>query len=212
MNHTQEIFCMVFVPDNQPPEVLKPGKQTLYLPSAPIASQFSTVLGVRFFASLAMGCDHFDTSILKESIVKWIAVVRLITNQLIRGILSKAAVYRILDKRYFVGRSAFHVSGDRKTRSVCNCHDLGAFAAFCLADSKTPFFAGTKVPSIKASRISMPPRSYRSCASSWAISLKAPCFTHCWNRLWQVWYGGYLCDRSFYLTQYVPAPAAPETP
>jgi hypothetical protein len=29
------------------------------------------------------------------------------------------------------------------------------------------------------------------------MSRKTPCFTHCWNRLWQVWYGGYLAGRSF---------------
>jgi hypothetical protein len=96
-----------------------------------------------------------------------------------------------------MGRSAFNVSGDRKTSSVCDGHDLGAFAALCLADSKTPFFAGTKVPSMNASRISIPPRSYRSCASSWAMRRKTPNRTHCWNRRWHVWYGGYLCGRSF---------------
>ena len=95
-----------------------------------------------------------------------------------------------------MGRSTFNVRGNRKTRSICDCHDLGAFATLCLADSKTPFFAGTKVPSIKASRKSIPPRSYRSCASSWAMSWKTPCLTHCWNRLWHVWYGGYLGGRS----------------
>jgi hypothetical protein len=148
---------------------LKPGKQALYLPSAPTTSEFSAVLGVQFFPSFAMRGNHFDTAMLKESIVKWIAVVRLITNQLIRGILSKAVVYRILDKIYLVGRSAFHVNGDRKTRSVCDCHDLGALAALCLADSKTPFFAGAKLP----------------------------CRTHCWNHRWQVWYGGYRWGKSF---------------
>jgi hypothetical protein len=96
-----------------------------------------------------------------------------------------------------MGRSAFNVSGDRKTSSVCNCHDLGSLAALCLANRKTPFFAGTKVPSIKASRMSIPPRSYRSCASSWAMSRKTPRRTHCWNRLWHVWYGGYLGGKSF---------------
>jgi hypothetical protein len=60
-----------------------------------------------------------------------------------------------------------------------------------------PFFTGTKVPSIKASRTSMPPRSYRSCASSWAMSRKVPCLTYSWNRLWQVWYSGYLGGKSF---------------
>jgi hypothetical protein len=103
-------------------------------------------LGMRFFPSFAMRCNHFNTTIFKELIVQFVAVVGLITNQLIRGILSKATVYRILDKLYLVGRSAFNVSGDRKTRSVCDCHDLGAFATLCLADSKTPFFAGAKLP------------------------------------------------------------------
>jgi hypothetical protein len=81
MNHTQEIFYMVFVPDNQPPEVLKPGKQALHLPSAPIASQFPAVLGVRFFPSFAMRCNHFNTTLVKELIVKFVAVVCLIYRQ-----------------------------------------------------------------------------------------------------------------------------------
>jgi hypothetical protein len=97
-----------------------------------------------------------------------------------------------------VGRSAFNVSGDRKTRYVCDRHDLGAFAALCLANSKTPFFAGTKLPSMNASRISMPPRSYRSSTSSMAMRLKTPSSTHCWNRRWHVWYGGYRAGRSFH--------------
>jgi hypothetical protein len=97
-----------------------------------------------------------------------------------------------------VGRSAFNVSGDRKTRSVCDCHDLGAFAALCLADSKTPFFAGAKLPSMKASRISIWPRSYRSSTSSCAMRLKTPSLTHCWNHLWHVWCGGYRGGKSFH--------------
>jgi hypothetical protein len=96
-----------------------------------------------------------------------------------------------------VGRSAFNVSGDRKTRYVRDRHDLGTLAALCLADSKTPFFAGTKLPSMNASRISMSPRSYRSSTSSFAMRRKTPCLTHCWNRLWHVWYGGYRGGKSF---------------
>ena len=89
------------------------------------------------------------------------------------------------------------MSGDRKTRSVCNCHDLGAFPAFRIADSTTPFFAGTKLPSMNASRMSIPSRSYRSSASSLTIRWKTPCLTHCWNRRWHVWYGGYRWGISF---------------
>ena len=48
--------------------------------------------------------------------------------------------HRGFNELHFVGRSAFNVSGDRKTRYVRDRHDLGAFAALCLADSKPPFF------------------------------------------------------------------------
>jgi hypothetical protein len=105
-----------------------------------------------------MGCDHLNASALFEMLIKTIAIVSFITNQSLGGLNNKAAFNDGFNQFYFVGRSTLHVSGDRKTRSVCDCHDLGAFAALCLADSKTPFFAGTKVPSINASRMSMPPR------------------------------------------------------
>jgi hypothetical protein len=29
------------------------------------------------------------------------------------------------------------------------------------------------------------------------MRLNTPCRTHCWNRRWQVWYGGYRWGRSF---------------
>ena len=189
---------MIFVSNDQPPEILKPGKQSFDLPPAPIRPQFSSILGFRSLSSLSMRRYNLNLALLKHPPIKLIAVIGLIANQFIRGILGKTAVDGFLNQFHFVGRSAFNVSGDRNTRSVCNCHDLGAFAALCLADSKTPFFAGAKVPSMNASRISILPRSYRSSASSWVMRLKTPCLTHCWNHLWQVWYGGYRWGKSFH--------------
>ena len=54
----------------------------------------------------------------------------------------------------------------RKTRAVCNGHDLGAFAPLSFPHSGPPFFAGENDPSIKASRRSSPPRSRRSSANA----------------------------------------------
>jgi hypothetical protein len=51
---------------------------------------------------------------------------------------------------------------------------------------------------MKASRISIWPRSYRSSTSSWAMHWKIPSRTHCWNQRWHVWYGGYRWGRSFH--------------
>jgi len=196
---------MVFVANNQSPEVLKPGKQALDFPkqaldfpSGPITPQLPAILGFRFFSPFAMWCNHFNTTFEKELIIKFVAVVSFIANQFIRCILSKTAVYSGIDELYLMGRSAFNVCGDRKTSSVCDCHDLGALATLCLADSKTPFFAGAKLPSMNASRISILPRSFRSSTNSWAMRRKTPCWTHCWNRLWHVWYGGYRFGKSFH--------------
>ena len=188
---------MIFVSNDKPPEILKPGKESFHFPSSPIRPQLPSILGFRFLSSLSMKRYHFNIALIKQSLIKTIAVIRFVANNFIWRILGKATVNRFFNQFHFVGRSAFNVSGDRNTRSVCDCHDLGAFAAFCLADSKTPFFAGAKVPSMNASRISILPRSFRSSASSWAIRLKKPCLTHCWKRLWHVWYGGYRCGRSF---------------
>lgn len=82
--------------------------------------------------------------------------------------------------------------------SVRNCHDLGPFAAFRLANTKTPFFAELKVPSMKASCKSIPPRSRKSSAMTRNARSMVPSRTHCWKRRWQVWYGGYSRGRSFH--------------
>ena len=188
---------MVFPTNRQPPEILKPGKQTLDFPSAPVAPELPTVLGFRLAAVAAMRGDQLNAPFMHKPLIQPVAVVGLVTDEPVRSMLDKTAVDGLIDQRHFVGRSTCHVCGDRNTRSVRDCHDLGALAALCLADSRTPFFAGTKVPSMNASRISIPPRSYRSSASCWTMRRKTPCWTHCWKRRWQVWYGGYRCGKSF---------------
>ena len=177
---------MVFVANNQASEVLKPGKQAFDLPSARITTKLPTVLGALFAPLFSMRGNHFNTTILQKPLIKSITVIGLIANNAIRSILRKAAVDGRLNQLYLMGRSALNVSGDRKTGSVCDGDDLGAFAALCLADSKTPFFAGTKVPSMKASQISISPRLDRSLASYWAMHLKTPNRIHSWNRPCQI--------------------------
>ena len=189
---------MVFVSHNNSPKILQPGKQPFDLPTTPITPKLSTILSRRLFTPSAVWRDHLNAALMQKLLIKAITVIGFIANKLIRCILGKTTVDSCLNKLYFMGRSAFHVSGDRKTTSVCDGQDLGAFAALCLANSKTPFFAGAKQPSMKASRISIWPRSYRSSTSSWAMRWKIPSRTHCWNQRWHVWYGGYRWGRSFH--------------
>jgi hypothetical protein len=189
---------MVFIANHQASEVLEPGEQAFKLPSTFIATKFPSILGAWLTPLCAVRGNHFNAALMQEALIKAIAVIGLIANNVLRSISRKAAVDGCLSQGYLMGRSALNVSGDRNTSSVCDGHDLGAFAALCRADSKTPFFAGTKVPSIKASRISIPPRADKSSASSIAMRRNTPEWTHCWNRLWQVWYGGYRGGTSFH--------------
>jgi len=196
MNKSYKIINMVLITNNKFSEVLKPCKQSLNFPPFSIASKFSSILGLFFLPVLFMRRYQFNATVFIKFYIKIVTVIGFITNYLVWSIFNKPTIYSVLYKSYFVGRSTFNVSGDRKTRRVCNCHDLGTLSAFCFANAKTPFFAGTNVPSIKASLISILPLSYRSCASSFTICLKTPFSTHCWNLLWHVWYGGYLAGRS----------------
>src|SRR5690606_38972823 len=104
-------------------------KQAFNLPSPPIATKFSSILSARLFSILFVRCNQFNATLFQQFLIKRIAIVRLVTNQFIRSVLSKAIIDSLFNKLYFVGRSASNIGGDRKTKSVCDCHDLGAFAA-----------------------------------------------------------------------------------
>jgi hypothetical protein len=146
---------MVFVTNNQPPDILKPGKEPFNFTSTLITSQLPAVLDRHLFTPTTMRRTHFNAALLEKLLIKVIAIVGFIANKIVRSIPHKTTVDSCLDKLYFMGRSAFHMGGDRKTRSVCDGQDLGALTPLCLTDSKTPFFAGAKQPSMNASRISI---------------------------------------------------------
>ncbi len=157
-------------------EILKPSKKPLNFPSASIWPQLSTILSFGLLSTSSMGCYQLYKTRLHQFLIKGFTVIGLITNQLVWSIRRQAAIDRLFNQFHFMRRGACDTNGDRKTRSVCDCHDLGPFATLCFADSKadskTPFFAGTKLPSMNASLMSILPRSYRSSASADKISGK----------------------------------------
>jgi hypothetical protein len=80
--------------------------------------------------------------------------------------------------------------------AVCHCHDLRSLTTFRFADLRSPFLAGAKLPSMKASRTSSRPRICRSSATASRTPRMIPDRTHCWNRRWHVWYEGYRSGKS----------------
>ena len=188
---------MILVADDKSPEVLKPSKQAFDLPSTFVSTQRSPVLGGRFAAIAPMRSNHLHAPLFFEPTVQGGAVVGLVADHSRGQILDETGVQRRIDKRYFVGASAACVNGERKTLSVCKAHDFGAFAAFGLAHTSAPLFAGANVPSMNPSLRSMPPRSRRSSAKAVRILSNTPNRIHCWNRRWHVLRGGYRSGRSF---------------
>ena len=74
---------MVLVPDDNTPEVLKPSEEAFDFPSAPIRPELASILSFRFLATFPMRRYHLDIAFVKQSLVKFIAVVGLVSYQLI---------------------------------------------------------------------------------------------------------------------------------
>jgi hypothetical protein len=182
-----EIVAMVFVPHHQSTVILQPGEQSFNFPPPLVAPQRPSVL--RLAPLLAVWRDHFDSSLFKP-LIKRVRVVGFVADQALWVFVEEARVERLLNQLGLVRRSTLDAYGDRKTIAVCHCHDLGALAALGFADVRPPFFAGAKLPSMKHSLMSKPPRWRRSLAKAWRISKKTPSLTHCWKRRWQVARGG----------------------
>jgi len=186
---------MKFVPYDKTAEVLQPCKQSFNLPAATVAPQGATVLC--FGALSPIWSNHFNAPVLFQLGVELIAVVGFVSNEPFGKLAGKTSVQGRFNQSHLMRRRAGHVYGERNTRSVCHCHDLGALAALCFTNGTAPFFAGANVPSMNASRRSSLPRSRRSSAKANRTASKIPSLRQRWNHLWQVWYGGYLGGKSF---------------
>ncbi len=187
---------MIFVTNNKTTEVVEPRKNAFDLPPTAVSTEFSPVLRLRQ-AIAAIGRNQVNAAFLKKTSVESIAVVRFVADEPLRQILRPCSIESLFNQRYFVRRSVGNAGGDRNTMAVCDRHDLASLAAFGFADRVAPFLAPEKEPSIKASVKSILPRCSKSSANAARIWAKTPIWVHCWNRRWQVWYGGYLSGRSF---------------
>ena len=186
---------MILVADRQMPEVIEPAKESLDLPATPIAPKGTPVLGRRLGSVAFVRRDQFDVSSAQASIQR-IAVVSFIPNQSSGKFTSEAGSQRFVDEGDFMWRSRGHKGCDRKTRAVCHCHEFATLAPLGGSHASPPFLAITKVPSMKHSERSSFPRSRTSSTMALSTFSSTPERTHCWNRRWQVWYGGYRSGRS----------------
>ncbi len=208
MNESGESL-MTTIPAGQGSLVLvHPREQTLDLPSTAVTPECTAVLRRRSNAVLAMRGNQFD-SLGCQLLIERITVVGTIPHNSSGSSHGDGLSERCLDKGDFMWRSRSRVHGEWKTRSVCNNHELRTFAPLGLSNFGAPFFATVKVPSMKHSVRSIPPRSSRSLASASSILRSTPAFTHRLNRRKQVDGDGNLSGRS---AQAAPVRSTQSTP
>jgi len=195
LDHAQEVFEVILPPDGDSAVVLKPGEKSLDFPSSSISSKWPSILGFGSLSAYSMRGDHLDADGCQPT-VQGIGVIGLVADDSLGKPDHEPPPEGLFDQGHFMRRSAGHVDGDRKTSSVCNCHDLGALATLSFANSRAPFLAGEKLPSMKASRMSSPPLSLRSSTSARRTSSNTPPFDHFWCQRWQVDLGGYRSGKS----------------
>src|SRR5580658_8987466 len=182
LNHPEEILWVVLPANDDATVIMEPSEQTLDLPATTVAAQHPAVLR-RFSVSRgAVRRNQLNTKTLANLGVQRIAVVSAIADQPLGSFGEEAPLDGGFDESCFMRRSAGHVHGERKTMAVCDCHDFAAFAAFCRADTRAPFFAELKLASMKASLRSSFPRSRKSSASFCSSLVSSPERCHCWKR------------------------------
>src|SRR6202034_436152 len=207
VDEAKEVLDVIFPSSDEAAEVVHPREEPFDLPPLSVAAQLAPILTS---ASIApVGRDHLDVVFLAERAVERVRVVGLVTDEPGRELVEEASGQNILHKLALGRRSAVDRYGERKTVISGDSDDLRPLAATGGADGKAPFFALAEVASTNASSRLSFPRWCRCRASRFNASSSFLLRTHCWNRRWQVWYGGYFSGISRHCA---PVPRTQNTP
>ncbi len=127
---------MILVPDDSAPEVVEPGKASLHLPSALVPAKRPSILGLG--TPCPVGRDHSNLPAL-ELAIELIAIVGLVANEHLGQLFHEARGQCLGHQLHFIRAGSEGPYGDRKTSSVCDDHDPGAFTPLSRADMEPPF-------------------------------------------------------------------------
>ena len=175
--------------------IAKPGNGTFDLPAAFVTPERPSVLSLGLAAILSMG-SHKLNALLFELAAKSIRVVGFVPNQVFR--LFAQLINRLINECYLMwtGRGKGH--SQRNTLAICHHHELGALATLGFPDLRAPFFADTKLPSIKHSAQSIWPFLSSSRMKVRQSFSHTPSSSHLFKRLQQVLGLGYFSGKSFH--------------
>ncbi len=164
---------------------VQPREQALDLPPSAIPPECSGILRYGLDAITLVWRDQFN-ALGSKPVIERITVVGAIPDKSSGSSHGEGFIEGSLDKGDFMWRSRSRVHGEWKTCSVRNNHEFCTLAPLGLSHCEAPFFATTKVPSIKHSERLILPRSSRSLASASRIARSTPWRTQRLKRRKQV--------------------------
>jgi hypothetical protein len=164
---------------------VQPREQAFDFPSSAITSERTLILRLGSDA-ITLVRGYQLNALGSKSLIERITVVGAIPDKSSGLSHGEGLSEGSLDKGDFMWRSTSRVHGEWKTCSVRNNHEFRTLAPLGLSHARAPFFATTKVPSIKHSERLILPRSSKSRASASRIARNTPSLTQRLKRRKQV--------------------------
>jgi hypothetical protein len=143
------------VANDQSAKVAEPRQGAFHLPAPAITTQRSAILGGRFAAIPAMGCDQLDPA-RRQALAQRVAIISAVGDDPLRFLAWPPAALppghvdrreRFFREPDFVRGSRVKLLSQRNTLAVDHHHPLRALAPLGFSDFRAPFFAGAKLPS-----------------------------------------------------------------
>lgn len=189
------IHFVVMLPTSDKSSVIsQPGDRAFDFPTAFVTPKRSTILKLASFI-FPRRSNQLDASPLKF-FAKCIRIIGFISNQVLRFFAQLSE--RFINQRYLMWGGRGNRHSQRKTPAVRHHHELRALAPLGFTNRWAPFFADTKLPSIKHSIHLIWPFLSSSRIKVRQIFSQTPCSSHIFKRLQQVLGLGYFSGKSFH--------------
>jgi len=194
---------MALIADYQASKIAQPSKRAFNFPSFLVSSKLPAVLLFTFRAIAPIRNNQIYFQLL-TALSKRVAVISFVTDKSFGALFRSAStatrnvdcIESFFGKFYFRRRCRGKEASQRNTLAVDHHHPFRSFAFFGFADASAPFFAGAKLPSIKASSQSSSPSASSMDRNLRHISSHTPWSSHRRNRLQHVAGLGYRSGKS----------------
>jgi len=194
----------IFISDHKTSKRAKPGKSPLDLVSSSVSVPHATILPPVFLAAPPVWRKECGPSFF-QPVSERVTVIPLVGNESLGprfgatfpSIMDPDVLQGLFSQDHFRRRGRVDVASQWNTLTIDHHHPLRSFAPLGFSDCRAPFFAGAKLPSMKASFQSRMP-----CLSSWERKVRqifshTPSSSQRLSLLQQVAGLGYRSGRSF---------------